>query len=413
MLQWKRYLRWTGVLTALGAIVVLAQPAKQGAPVVDLQVSIEKSKPAAAGQNQFGTKLLELEAAAHPKANVFVSPLSLYLALAMTEGGAAGKTRTAMRHALGAAAATNDEAFHESASALLQSLRAQKGVELSIANAIWSDPGMPLNADFVRKCQSMYDAEAKSLEFSNPDAVKIVNGWVSDKTKGKIPEIVTPEILASAKALLTNAVYFMGKWRSEFAESDTADADFKLADGKTQKVRMMHHPKIRSAYRQGPGYEAAVLGYQGSSIAMYAILPAEGVTPEQALSKAAPAALIAGVEPFDLDLRLPRFTIDYSTRLKDTLTKMGMGIAFQYPGAEFAPLGSPLFYIGEVLHKTRLEVDEKGTVAAAATAVVVMAGSAAPRKQETKVLVFDRPFAVSICDSTTGAVLFEGIVYKP
>jgi len=410
MPQWRCYIL---VLIAIGAFGQPKPPVKKGVPVLDLQTSINKSKAAAAGQNQFGLKLLELEAAAQPHKNVFVSPLSLYLALAMTEGGAAGKTRDAMRQTLAVAAATSDDAFHESASALLQTLRADSGVELAIANAVWSDPSMPLAPAFVQKAQSLYDAEAKSLEFAKPGAADIVNGWVNEKTKGKIPQIVTPQIVASAHALLTNAVYFMGRWRAEFPEQQTADADFKQADGKARKIRMMHQPKLRGAYRQGDGYEAAALSYDGSTIAMYAILPASGVAPEQALAKAAPAQLIQANQPFDVDLRFPRFTIDYSTKLKDTLSNMGMGIAFQFPGAEFAPLGSPLFYIGEVLHKTRLEVDEKGTVAAAATAVIMRAGAGMPMKQETKVLVFDRPFAVMICDSITGAVLFEGVVYEP
>ena len=131
---------------------------------------------------------------------------------------------------------------------------------------------------------------------------------------------------------------------------------------------MMHQEKLKGAYRQGEGYEAAALAYKASGIEMFAILPAAGVSPEQSLAQAAPDQLINGNQPFDLDLKLPKFTLDYANGLKNTLTKMGMGIAFEFPGAEFEPLGSPLFYISQVVHKTRLEVDEKGTVAAAATA---------------------------------------------
>jgi serine protease inhibitor len=416
MALWSSTTRRSALVTAIATIALAAQnktPARRGGPVADPGTLIEQSKPAAESQNRFGLNLLSHESAAHPHSNVFISPLSLYLALAMTEGGAAGKTRAAMRKTLEVPDSITEDAMHESASALLQSLRSQKGTELAIANALWSDPSMPLAPAFVEKSKTLYDAEAKTLEFMKPGAADIVNAWVSEKTKTKIPKIVTPEIVQAARALLTNAVYFAGKWRNEFWEGNTADADFHLADGKTKKIRMMRHPGIRGAYRTGDGYECAALFYQGSTIAMYAVLPATGVTPEQALAKATPANLIDKSEPFDLDLRLPRFTMGYDSKLKDTLSSMGMGIAFQFPGAEFAPLGSPLFYIGQVLHKTRLEVDEKGTVAAAATAVVVMVGSAAPRKQETKILVFDRPFAVMICDSSTGAVLFEGVVYEP
>ena len=381
--------------------------------MVDISALIEKAKPAAVGLNQFGLKLAIAEAAAKPRANVFISPLSIYLALAMTEGGAAGKTRAAMRHALEVPASMTDEAMHASASALIQSLRAQEGVELSIANAVWSSPKLPLSAKFVEHAKVFYDAEANTLDFQQPGAADIINGWVSGKTKTKIPQIVTADAVRDAIAILTNAVYFMGRWEHQFTEMLTAEADFKLAGGKTKKVRMMQREKIKGAYRQGHGYEAAMLGYKASGIEMFAILPAAGVSPEQALAKAAPGQLINGRQPFDLDLKLPKFSLDYSNGLKKTLAKMGMGIAFEYPGAEFAPMGSPLFYISEVMHKTRLEVDEKGTVAAAATVVLMRAGSGAPVKQQTKTLVFDRPFAVVIADVYTGAVLFEGVVYEP
>lgn len=382
--------------------------------MADPRALIEQSKSAAESQNRFGLRLLDLEAAGHPKENIFISPVSLYLALAMTESGADGKTRAAMRKTLEISDSTSEEAMHQSGTALLESLRSQRGAELAIANALWSNPSMPLAPAFIERAKAAYDADARTLDFTKPGAAAdIVNAWVKDKTKGKIPSIVTPEVMRSAQALLTNAVYFAGKWRHEFWEGDTTDADFHLTGNRTKKVRMMLHRTLRGAYKAGDGYEAAALGYQGSSVAMYVMLPAEGVTPEQALSKAAPASLIGQNQPFDLELHLPRFSIGYSTSLKETLTKMGMGIAFEYPGAEFAPMGSPLFFISQVIHKTRLEVDEKGTVAAAATAVIMRAGAGAPKPQEKKVLTFDRPFAVMICDSATGAVLFEGVVYEP
>ena len=375
-------------------------PAQKGGPVVDTRALIEKGKKATAGLNPFGLKLVEAEAAAKPNSNVFVSPLSVYLALAMTEGGAEGKTRTAMRHALSVPPSMTHETMQEAASALMQSLRTQQGVDLSIANAVWSSPKLPLSTAFVERSKAVYDAEAKTIDFQQSDASDTINRWVSDKTKGKIPQIVTPDVIKDAFALITNAIYFMGRWDKKFDEGQTADADFTLVSGKTKKVRMMHREKLTGAYRKGDGYEAAALGYSGSGIEMFAILPAAGVSPEQALAKAKPDKLIGGNEPFDLDLKLPKFTLDYSNGLKPTLTKMGMGIAFQFPGAEFAPIGSPLFYIGEVLHKTRLEVDEQGTVAAAATAVVMMVGSAMPRPLPGKVLVFNRPFAVMILGNT-------------
>ena len=388
-------------------------PAQKGGPVSERMELISKGKTAAAGINQFGLKLLEAEASLKPNTNVFLSPLSLYLALAMTEGGAAGKTQAAMRRVLEVPATTSDESMREAASALLQSLRMNRGVELSIANALWSSPKVPLSPAFVEQCRAVYDAEARSIDFQKPDAVDVINKWVSDKTKTRIPRIVTPEIVRSAFAMITNAVYFMGQWEREFPQTETREADFFLVSKATKKVQMMHQSRLKSSYRVGDGYEAAALSYKSSSIVMYAILPVEGISPEQALARAPADTLIKGNDRFDLELKLPKFTLDWSGKLKTTLTKLGMGVAFEFPGAEFAPLGSPLFYIGDVLHKTRLEVDEKGTVAAAATVVVVMVGSAAPRELPLKVLEFNRPFAVVIADALTGAELFKGVVYEP
>ena len=152
MASWSRIL-----LVSVAACGLFGQkpPARKGGPVVDTPALIAKAKAAAAGLNQFGLKLLEAEAEAKAHSNVFISPLSLYLALAMTEGGAAGKTRAAMRNVLQVTAAMNDESLHEAASALMQSLRTQRGVDLSIANAIWSSPKLPLSATFVEQCKSV------------------------------------------------------------------------------------------------------------------------------------------------------------------------------------------------------------------------------------------------------------------
>jgi serpin B len=164
------------------------------------------------------------------------------------------------------------------------------------------------------------------------------------------------------------------------------------------------------AYRSGPGWEAARLPYQTSGIAMYAFLPSPGTSPEHAMANVSPANLILPSVTAELDLRLPRFSLSYSTSLKDTLTRMGMGIAFRYPGADLGPMGSSQLFIGDVVHKTRLEVDEEGTVAAAATAVIMRPGAAMPQTLH-KTLVFDRPFGVMLCDEQTNAILFAGVVY--
>jgi serpin B len=377
------------------------------------------AQPAIAAEaiNSFGLKLLA-ETVAHDKGqDVFISPLSVFFALAMTESGAAGQTRADMRKALAVPATVGEDALHESAAALLKSLQAQTGVRLLIANALWSDARLPLAPSFVERSRNFYQAEATTLDLSSPGAADTINAWVKKKTEEKIPTIVSPDNLRGSPAVLTNAVYFKGGWEYKFDKGETKEGDFHLSDvhaghqGKMKKVAFMHRSSIPRGYRSGPGYEAAALAYDSSDIVLYAILPAPGKTPEQALAKISMSSLRSASPPVDLDLKLPKFTLDFAAILNSPLEKMGMASAFR-GGADFVPMGSPKFYIGQVLHKTRLEVDEEGTVAAAATAIVMRA-TAAMRPPEKKSLVFDRPFALLLCDNRTGAILFAGVIYDP
>ena len=372
------------------------------------------SKIAVAAQNRFGLRLLELEAARNREKNLFLSPLSVFLALAMTEAGAAGKTRAAMRHALSVPEAASDQELETAASALMHDLQAQRDVVLTIANALWADRKMPLDAAFVEKCQKLFNAQSMNVSFSDAAAAAgQINAWVNDKTQGKIPTIVTPDAVRSAGAVLTNAVYFQGRWREKFRKEDTQDGLFHLTAGKQKKVPFMHQSGLRGAYRSGRNYEGAELRYGYSSTAMYVVLPAPGKSPVEVMAGIDVGALIGGYGSTELELKLPRFTIDFSQSLRPSLEKLGMSVAFHYPGAEFQPMGSPLFYISDVLHKTRLEVDEEGTIAAAASAVIMMVGAGRPQKVEKKQLTVDRPFGVLLCDTQSHAILFAGVVWEP
>jgi len=371
--------------------------------------------------NAFGLKLFS-EVAGRSDENMVVSPLSVFLALAMTESGAAGTTRKAMRQALAVPGTVGEEVLHQSASALLKSLQSQKGVQLSIANALWSDARLPLAPAFVERCRNFYQADATTLDFSKPQAADTINRWVRQKTQDKIPEIVRPADVATSLAVLTNALYFKGGWSYTFDKDETKEGDFHLADrqpvkgrreaNRIKKVRFMHRDSIPGAYRSGWSFEAVALPYSSSDARLFAILPAPGTSPQQALQKVTVAKLLSSIGAADVDLRLPRFTMSFSAALKPALVRLGMGLAFEQ-GADFTPLGSSQFYVGQVLHRTRMEVDEEGTVAAAATAVTMLATSAMHQKTKKKTLVFDRPFALLLVDGQTGAILFAGAIYDP
>lgn len=368
---------------------------------------MQTAKIAVSAQRTFGLHLLGQILDRKPRENVFISPLSIFLALHMAESGASGTTRTAMRKAL--ALPNLDAAALNASSAALES---QLKSALTIANALWADRHFHLAPDFVQRCESTFAAHASTLDFADPKSTAAINDWVKAKTNGKIGDIVSYDAVKKAALILVNAVYFAGKWRSEFPASETQYAPFHKTAG-VKTVAMMHHSRLVGAYRSGPNFEGAMLTYRDSGIFFYALLPQPGKTPKDALASVDPEHLAGDPSEFDLDLKLPRFSLDFSSSLVEYLKKMGMDVAFHYPQANFAPMGSKEFYISDVLHKTRLEVDEKGTVAAAASAVVMMAGSAMRQQRPVKTLVFDRPFAVLIGDSQTGAILFAGAIEDP
>lgn len=403
----KTYL-WSGIILAVVAAAAWGFTLWRSDQPVD-PVVIAQGKPVSAAVNDMGRRMVADLSAHRPRQNVFISPLSIFMALAMTESGAGGATRDAMRQAMAVPQDLPDDQLMGSASALLKVLGAERGAELSIANALWSDRGQPLSPDFVNRCRKFYQADATTLDFGQPSSsASEINKWVRAKTHDKISDLISPEALASARALLTNAVYFHGKWAHQFPKNETRPESFHLTGGGEKKVQMMHQKSIPGAYRSGDGFEAAALDYRDSHMRLYAILPSPGSSPEQALAKISMDQLKVPPGHVELDLRMPRFTLDYKEELTDALSRMGMGAAFQ-PGADFAAMGSPGFFIGGVVHKTRLEVDEEGTVAAAATAVKMLPSSV-PR---VKTLVFDRPFALLLCDTQTNAVLFAGVVYEP
>ncbi len=381
-------------------------------PVVDSRIS--RADGLARSLHAFGLTLLQQEVSQRPKQNVFISPLSVFLALAMTETGAGGETKAAMRRALALPADASQEEVNQSTVTLMKKLRAWRGAELTIANALWVDVRATIAPEFARVCEEVYEAAVRALELNEPSAAMAINQWVAEKTRGKIPNIVTPKATEDLAAVITNAVYFKGKFRHPFKKEATQPKPFHLPNGSEKLVPMMRQRGLDGAYRFGKRFEAAVLGYEGSAIELYMLLPAGGVSPEQVLTEESLANWSVEQEPVELDLSMPRFRMDFASQLKEPLTRMGMGIAFQYPGADFTPLGSSLFFIGEVIHKTLLEVDEEGTVAAAGTSVHQVLG--APLRQvvpKKKTLVFDRPFAVLLRDATSRADLFAGVVYDP
>jgi serpin B len=371
------------------------------------------TKAGVESQNTFGLNLLRQMAEHSAGKNVFLSPLGVSIVLQMVENGAAGTTRMAIQKVL-ASPAGEAPARNTSSAALRTLLSHQRGIELSIASALWADPHWPLAPAFVKLCASVFDARAGSLNFSDPAASARINNWFRAKTRGKIANVVVPRRVAKQAVILANAVYFAGRWHDPFPVADTRDDVFRKTDGSKKVVRMMHQSGLKESYRRGENFECAMLRYKDSSIFFYALLPRLGLGPKDVLESLDGRHPAGKPEAAELELKLPRVTLDLTANLKNDLEALGMGIAFRPGEADFGPMGSRKFFLDDVTHKTHLTVDEEGTVAAAATAVGIAGGIVIGyQPPPRRTLIFDRPFVILIGDSLTDTILFAGVIEEP
>ena len=369
-----------------------------------------------AAASKFSFKLYHQLLKQRSTRNVFVSPSSVLLALAMTYNGADGETRQAMSRALeleGLSLAEVNRAFADLKSALGA---ADPKLQLKIANSLWARKGIALKPDFIQRNKEFYGAEVTSLDFGNPDAPATINSWVKRNTGEKIDKIVD-EISPDTILFLVNAIYFKGQWTREFEKSKTTDDDFKLADGSQKKLPMMSQSGKYNYYK-GKDFQAVNLPYGSARMSMYVFLPDKSTSLDQFERNLAVANWETWMKSFRVapgEVKLPRFKIDYEVDLNDALKALGMAEAFDSTRANFsgiAQVGPERIFISKVKHKTFAEVNEEGTVAAAVTGVGVVTTSVQP-PQENFVMKVDRPFFVAIRDNFTGTILFMGSIIDP
>ncbi len=364
------------------------------------------AKALADAQNRLGLSLLRGLGAAKPRENVFVSPTSVFLALAMTENGAAHQTKAELRRAL--FLPPTAPAGEAAAFVALQKIFAAQGAQIDISNALWADQTTPLAPKFIQNAAKTFGAGAQSLDFKAHEATAAtVNAWVKDKTRGKIADILSASDVPDSGAILTNAIYFEGRWQHEFPKDKTKDEPFHLPGGAEKMVPLMARGGFDGV--SGSHFSGARLPYENSTCEMIVLLPDATQTAGQILEKLDLSQLAPQKSPFEADVRLPRFSLDYKASLGKSLQKLGLKTAFS--NADFGPMSLPDgSFISDVLHKTRLEEDETGTIAAAATE---MAAKGDDEDEVTKTLIFDRPFVLLLRETRTGALLFAGIVNDP
>jgi len=353
--------------------------------------------------------------------NLFYSPYSISLALAMTYGGARSETEEQMANALRFSLSQNQ--LHPAFNALALELDSRgegaegkddEGFRLNVVNAIWGQLDYEFLNDFLDLLAVNYGAGLRVLDFigATEESRVTINDWVSDQTEGRIEDLIPAGLISPlTRLVLTNAIYFNAAWEYPFEEDMTEDGIFHLLDGGEVTVPMMRQTES-FGYAEGDGYQAVELPYDGGELSMVILLPASGQFEafEETLDAAQVDGIIGSLEHRQVSLTMPKFEFDSSFSLRDTLSAMGMPVAFSM-SADFSGMTvNPELFIAEVVHKAFVSVDEAGTEAAAATAVVMVPIAMPPEPAEVTI---DRPFIFLIRDIETGAILFVGRTLDP
>ena len=346
--------------------------------------------------------------------NLFFSPYSISSALAMTYAGSGGNTQVQIAQALHFS--LECERLHPAFSyldAAVKQAGIESGVQLRIANTLWPQKGEKLLKEFTSLVRKAYGVRIKTVDFAEEEKVRLkINAWVEEKTESKIKDLITPGVLDSlTRLVLVNAIYFYGDWLNKFDPNLTAEALFFGKDGEGMVQMMAQRSSFR--YAECDGLQVVELPYTGSGVSMLVLLPAErdglpGL--EGLLTRENLADWMAALEETEVELSLPKFELSSAFRLDDTLKTLGMVDAFSHQ-ADFSGMnGLQDLFVSAALHKAFLSVNEEGTEAAAATAVVMTLKSV-----PFPAVVFraDHQFVFLIHENRTGSILFMGRFTTP
>jgi len=368
-------------------------------------------------RSDFATRLYDKLAGTQAGKNLFLSPFSIRVALAMCAVGAKGETRRVLADLIGAPEGVDEQ--NRQFARLLKSVNGEgeRPFQLVTANALWGQQGYHFKPEYQKAIADFYDGAFNEVNFrAQPDeAVKTINAWVSDKTREKIKELMQRDFIsADTRLILTNAIYFKGQWNKEFEKAATTDEDWHGPKG-TGKVPMMHQ-RSGYLYYEGSGFQALDIPYKGRQLSMLVVLPRKKDGLASLESQWAGGNTYRQVtDGLDYEeavfVSLPRFKMEAEFELKPVLCDLGADLAFN-DAADFSGIGEEPLKISEVVHKAFVEVNEEGTEAAAATAIVSRCAAVRPAP-EPKVFKADHPFLFFIRDRKTNAVLFSGRILDP
>lgn len=380
----------------------------------DILILTKAEEATASGSNQIGFKLLtsieNQQIESEERENVIVSPLSYSMAMAMLWNGAANETKEVIKNGLGFGDFTDEEVNSYFGKILEILPTTDPKTKVSLANSIWYQNGYTLEENFIDVNNRYFNAEISPIDFSDNKSINIINNWCSDKTNGKIDKMVEqfdPDLVA----MLINALYFKGEWSSLFEKSDTKEAIFYSSQGE-KRADMMYQQGYFSTYKNEL-FQAINLPYGNNAFSMTVILPAKDSDIISVLNNINDndgfwSDIIAGSSPTTIDLYLPNFKFEYEIDLNDFVKECGMGMIYS-PLADFSNMMKQQLSVSNVKQKAIIEVDEKGTEAAAVTTVEIVYTSL-PTVSQFRA---DRPFIFIISENSSSSILFIGKVEDP
>jgi serine protease inhibitor len=341
--------------------------------------------------------------------NIFISPVSISIAAAMAYNGARNQTKAEIAQALEFTNFTSEKLNESFKNLLLSMSDIDEMVELYVGNSIWYRKDFSIEKGFIDLTKNYYDASVYDVDFTGQDTAGRISSWVSEATKGKISKIADQGTLKDAVMYLINAIYFKGQWKDKFKEENTTKGTFYLSDSSTKEIMMMHNNK-KYKYYKGEDFQMLRMPYGRDKAAMYVLLPDESIGINEFIDGLSPDLLnksITKASSSEVDLKFPKFKVEYGTKsLIEPFKKLGMTNSFTGK-ADFSGI-APRMFISQIDHKAIIEVNEEGTVAAAATSFGM--GATAVRPIE---FIVNRPFILMIIDDRTSNILFMGKIIEP
>lgn len=355
--------------------------------------------------NNFALKLFNEEIDMESKV---MSPFSVSSLMGMLANGASGSTLSQIKKTLG----LTDESIENMNTTFKAfanyATKSGQATNIKIANSVVVNKNIKLKGDFAKSVSSMYDAKVESCDFASPKTVTKINDWCKTNTNGMIPSIVN-SLDADAVSVLLNAIYFNGTWESKFDKNATKMERFQGYTRDIKRTYMMHK-QAKYMYAKKSNYAAVKLPYSGNKYSMTVILPDAGVSVGDVfkhMSADSLSNLSRDMDMYNVDLKLPRFTVSTDLNLNNVISSLGAPSIFK-PSADFSKMSDTDMFVSAMLHKAKIEVTEEGTKAAAVTAAIMTMSSLSPSQELTARFYANRPFAYAITENTTGAILFIG-----